>query len=217
MMAAGPDREGFAAFLLRMRGRGAVSRDVIAAFEATPRSAFLPVHFSSLAWSERVLPIECGEAIEGVDLQAQVITALALEPGNRVLEIGTGSGYTAAVISRLAGKITTLDRYKTLTEQARQRFEQFGIQNVHARQADGSNGLAADGPFDRIVIWAACDSHPRTFVDQLSSGGTMVAAIGPEEGRQVLVRLTKVGSRFDREEIGEVRFQPLLKGVAAVL
>ncbi|MFI0843163.1 protein-L-isoaspartate(D-aspartate) O-methyltransferase [Mesorhizobium sp. IMUNJ 23232] len=216
-MIGGPDREGFAAFMLRLRGRGGVSNAVIAAFEATPRAPFLAGHFHDLAWSDRMLPIACGEAIEGADLQAQVISALAFEPGNRVLEIGTGSGYTAAVISRLAGRVTTIDRYKTLVDQAKQRFEQFGIQNVIVRQADGANGLASEGPFDRIVVWAAFDSHPRIFVDQLSTGGTMVAAIGPEEGKQVLVRLTKVGSRFEREDIGEVRFQPILKGAAAVL
>ncbi|MDQ6432935.1 protein-L-isoaspartate(D-aspartate) O-methyltransferase [Mesorhizobium sp. LHD-90] len=216
-MIGGPDREGFAAFMLRMRGRGGVPAHVLSAFEATPRGPFLSGQFQELAWSDRALPIECGEAIEGADLQAQIVAALGFEPGNRVLEIGTGTGYTAAVISRLAGRVTTLDRYKTLVEQARMRFEQFGIQNVIARQADGTSGLANEGPFDRIVVWAAFDSHPRIFVDQLSTGGTMVAAIGPEEGKQVLVRLTKVGSRFEREDIGAVRFQPILKGAAAVL
>jgi protein-L-isoaspartate(D-aspartate) O-methyltransferase len=209
-------REGFAAFMLRLRGRG-VPREVIAAFEATPRADFLSGQFHDLAWSDRMLPIDCGEAIEGVDLQAQVIAALRIEPGNRILEIGTGTGYTAAVMSRFAGRVTTLDRYKTLVDQARQRFELFGIQNVHARQADGINGLMGEGPFDRIVVWAAFDSHPRIFVDQLSTGGTMVAAIGPEEGRQALVRLGKVGSRFEREDLGEVRLQPIAKGLAAVL
>jgi protein-L-isoaspartate(D-aspartate) O-methyltransferase len=212
-----PEREGFAAFMLRLRGRGGVGKDIVAAFEATPRTHFLPGQFHNIAWSDRMLPIECGEAIEGTDLQAHIISALHIEPGSRILEIGTGSGYTAAVMSRLASRITTLDRYKTLVDQARQRFEQFGIQNVHARQVDGSNGLAAEGPFDRIIVWAAFEGHPRIFVDQLSSGGTMVAAIGPEEERQVLVRLTKVGSRFDREDIGEVRFQPISRGLAAVL
>ena len=138
------DREGFAAFLLRLRGRGAVPKALIAAFEATPRRGFLNGQYHSIAWSDGMLPIECGEAIEGADLQAAVIASLAIEPGNRVLEIGTGSGYTAAVMSRLAARIVTIDRYKTLAEQARQRFEALGIGNVVVRQADGSNGLAND-------------------------------------------------------------------------
>ncbi|RWC48147.1 MAG: protein-L-isoaspartate(D-aspartate) O-methyltransferase [Mesorhizobium sp.] len=211
------DREGFAAFLLRLRGRGTVPKALIAAFEATPRRGFLTAQFHSIAWSDRMLPIECGEAIEGADMQAAVIAALAIEEGNRVLEIGTGSGYTSAVMSRLAGRIVTADRYKTLVEQARQRFEALGIGNVIVRHADGSGGLPNEGPFDRIVAWAAFDSLPRFLLDQLSSGGIVIAPIGPEEGEQVLAKLTKVGSRFEREDIGLVRLQPILRGVAAVI
>ncbi|MDX8477991.1 protein-L-isoaspartate(D-aspartate) O-methyltransferase [Mesorhizobium sp. VK24D] len=211
------DREGFAAFLLRLRGRGTAPKPLIAAFEATPRRGFLSAQFHSIAWSEGMLPIECGEAIEGADLQAAVIAALAIEPGNRVLEIGTGSGYTAAVMSRLAARVVTVDCYKTLTEQAKQRFEALGIGNVIARQADGSNGLPNEGPFDRILAWAAFDSLPRFLLDQLSSGGIVIAPIGPEEGEQVLAKLTKVGSRFEREDIGMVRLQPILRSVAVVI
>jgi len=217
MNTAIDDREGFAAFLLRLRGRGTAPKALVAAFEATPRRGFLPAQFHAIAWSDGMLPIECGEAIEGADLQAAVIAALHIEPGNRVLEIGTGSGYTAAVMSRLAARIITVDRYKTLAEQAKQRFEALGISNVIARQADGSNGLPNEGPFDRIVAWAAFDSLPRFLLDQLSSGGIVIAPIGPEEGEQVLAKLTKVGSRFEREDIGTVRLQPILRGVAAVI
>jgi protein-L-isoaspartate(D-aspartate) O-methyltransferase len=211
------DREGFAAFLLRLRGRGTVPKALIAAFEATPRRGFLAAQFHSIAWSDRMLPIECGEAIEGADMQAAVIAALAIEEGNRVLEIGTGSGYTSAVMSRLAARVVTADRYKTLVEQARQRFEALGIGNVIVRQADGSGGLPNEGPFDRIVAWASFDSLPRFLLDQLSSGGIVIAPIGPEEGEQVLAKLTKVGSRFEREDIGLVRLQPILRSVAAVI
>ncbi|RWC92337.1 MAG: protein-L-isoaspartate(D-aspartate) O-methyltransferase [Mesorhizobium sp.] len=211
------DREGFAAFLLRLRGRGTVPKALIAAFEATPRRGFLAAQFHQIAWADRMLPIECGEAIEGADMQAAVIAALAIETGNRVLEIGTGSGYTSAVMSRLAARIVTVDRYKTLVEQARQRFEALGIGNAIVRQADGSNGLPNEGPFDRIVAWAAFDSLPRFLLDQLSSGGIVIAPIGPEEGEQVLAKLTKVGSRFEREDIGMVRLQPILRSIAAVI
>jgi protein-L-isoaspartate(D-aspartate) O-methyltransferase len=211
------DREGFAAFLLRLRGRGTVPKALIAAFEATPRRGFLAAQFHSIAWSDRMLPIECGEAIEGADMQAAVIAALAIEEGNRVLEIGTGSGYTSAVMSRLAARVVTADRYKTLVEQARQRFEALGIGNVIVRQADGSGGLPNEGPFDRIVAWASFDSLPRFLLDQLSSGGIVIAPIGPEEGEQVLAKLTKVGSRFEREDIGLVRLQPILRSVATVI
>ena len=96
------DREGFAAFLLRLRGKGIVAKNLISAFEATPRRGFLPDRWQNVAWAEGMIPIECGEAIEGVDLQAEILNSLAIEPGHRVLEVGTGSGYSAAVMARLA-------------------------------------------------------------------------------------------------------------------
>ena len=211
------ERESFAAFLLRLRGKGIVAKNLIAAFEATPRRLFLPSQWHAVAWAEGMIPIECGEAIEGADLQAQVLHAMALEPGHRVLEIGTGSGYTAAVTARLTARVVTVERFKTVTELARQRFESLGIANAFVRQADGGEGLANEGPFDRIVSWAAFGSLPRGFLDQLSSGGVMIAPIGPEEGEQALVKLTKLGSRFDREDIGTVRLQPVRPGIAAKL
>ncbi|MBD0416548.1 protein-L-isoaspartate(D-aspartate) O-methyltransferase [Oryzicola mucosus] len=211
------DREGFAAFLLRLRGRGIVPKNLIAAFEATPRRNFIPGHFHSLAWSDRMLPIECGEAMEGADLQAAVIAALNIEQGNRVLEIGTGSGYTAAVMARLAGRVFTIDRFKTLVENARQRIESIGINNVIVRQFDGAEGMHSEGPFDRIVIWSAFKELPRGFVDQLSMNGIMIAPIGPDEGEQTLAKLTKIGSRFEREDIGVVRFQPVARHLAAII
>jgi len=211
------DREAFAAFMLRLRGKGIASKELLAAIEATPRRDFLPGQWQSVAWSERMVPIECGEAIEGVDLQAAVADALELQGGHRVLEVGTGSGFTAAVMARLAGRVITIERYKTLAEQARLRFEKLGLANAVVRHADGGNGLPGEGPFDRIVAWTAFDGLPRPFVDQLSSGGIMIAPIGPADGEQVLAKLTKVGSRFERADVARVRLQPIAKGVAAAL
>ena len=210
-------QEAFAAFLLRLRSAGIASRELLAAFEATPRRDFVPADWRDAAWSSRMIPIECGEAIEGADLQAMVIDALGIEPGNRVLEIGTGSGYTAAVMAHLAGKVSTVERYRTLAEQARHRFEALAIANVSVRHADGSQGLPGEGPFERIVVWTAFETLPRGFADQLASGGTMIAAIGAPEERQILTRLTKVGSRFDRVDLGHVRLQPAIPGVAMKL
>jgi len=216
-MTSAEDREGFAAFMLRLRGNGVATRELAAAFEATPRRSFLSGQWHGVAWSDRMIPIPCGETIEGVDLQASIIRALDLQPGARVLEIGTGSGYTAAVMSRMAGRVLTVERYKTLATQARAHLDALGIQNVQVRHADGANGLPGEGPFDRIVVWAAFESLPRAFVDQLSIGGTMITPIGMAEAPQDLARLTKVGSRFEREDIGQVRLQPITPGVAAVI
>ena len=211
------EREKFAAFLLRMRGAGLDRRELIAAVEATPRASFVPPQWAADAWGERSVPIDCGEAIEGIDLQMRVLAALDLQPGCRVLEIGTGSGFTAAVMARLSARVLTLERFRTLAEQASARFAALGLANVLARQADGAQGLPAEGPFDRIVAWAAYETLPRGFVDQLSSGGVMVAAIGPGEDVQAMEKLTKVGSRFEREKVAEVRFQPMAAGQAQAL
>jgi protein-L-isoaspartate(D-aspartate) O-methyltransferase len=217
MTAMLDDREGFAAFMLRMRAAGMPPRELLAALETTPRRTFVPSIWQSVAWSDRMVPIECGETIEGIDLQAAVIAALKLEPGHRVLEVGTGSGFTAAVMARLSARVVTVDRYRTLVEQAGQRFEALGISNAFVRQADASNGLPGEGPFDRIIAWAAFEALPRGFVDQLSTSGMMIAPIGLPEQAQVLAKLTKIGSRFEREDIARVRLQPIVRGLAAAL
>lgn len=217
MSEAQGERESFAAFLLRARASGLADKVLIAAMEATPRRGFVPGQWQAHAWSDRMLPIECGEAIEGVDFQAKVLASLALEPSHRVLEIGTGSGFTAAVMGRLSARVLTVERYRTLAGNARQRLEALGVTNVAVRHMDGVNGVPSEGPFDRIVVWAAFDGMPRIFVDQLASGGVLIAPIGPAEGVQQMARLTKVGSRFDREDIATARLQPLVSGLAAAI
>jgi protein-L-isoaspartate(D-aspartate) O-methyltransferase len=211
------ERERFAAFLLRMRGAGLDRRALMAAVEATPRASFVPPQWRADAWSDRSVPIECGETIEGIDLQMRAIAMLSLEPGSRVLEIGTGSGFTSAVMARLSARVLSLDRFRTLCEAARTRHETLGLSNILIRQADGSQGAPAEGPFDRIIAWASYESLPRSFVDQLASGGIMIAPIGPGDGVQVMEKLTKLGSRFEREVVGNVRFQPMAAGVAAAI
>jgi protein-L-isoaspartate(D-aspartate) O-methyltransferase len=210
------DREGFAAFLLRLRRLGLASRPLLEALEATPRGSFLSPHFAAAAWSNRMLPLDCGEAVEGADLQARVLASLNLEPQHRVLEIGTGSGFTAAVMARLAARVLTVERWRTLANSAQARFEALEVANVTVRQADGSNGVeAADGPFDRIVVWGSFDALPKAFVDQVATGGVIIAPIGAWDGAQDLARFSKQGSRFERQDIGMVRLQPLLRGLSA--
>lgn len=211
------DREGFAAFMLRLRGKGISDKLLIGAFESIPRRSFVPPQWQGVAWSDRMIPIECGEALEGADLQAEAIRRLDLNDGCRVLEIGTGSGFTAAVMARLAARVVTVERYRTLAEQARARIGSLQIANCAVRHADGSGGLAVEAPFDRIIVWAAFETLPRAFIEQLSSGGAMIAPIGPGEGEQTLAKLTKVGSRFERQDIAKVRLQPLVPGLAQAL
>jgi protein-L-isoaspartate(D-aspartate) O-methyltransferase len=217
MKAAMSEREGFAAFVLRMRGAGLSDQRLMSALEATPRMSFVSGNHGNAAYNRGILPIECGEFIEGLDLQAQLIKALELEPSHRVLEIGTGSGFTAAVMARLSGRVLSLERYRTLVELARQRLQALKIENCVIKHADGRLALASDGPFDRIIVWSAFDAMPRHFVDLLSSNGVLIAPIGPVDGEQTIARLTKTGSRFDQQDLMRVRFLPLSEGVSSAL
>lgn len=216
-VSPGSETEALAAFVLRMRAQGIDDKRLFAAIEATPRRAFIPAEHHVAAYASRSCPIACGESIEGLDLQARVLAALDLQPGHRVLEIGTGSGFSAAVMARLASRVTTVERFKTLVGQAGERFRALGLANVLPRHGDAEKAVEGEGPYDRIVVWAAFDSLPRGYADLLSSGGIMVAAVGGGEESQELVRLTKIGSRFERLDIGQVRFQALARGVAAAL
>ncbi len=211
------DREEFAAFLLRARARGLDDTRLFSALEATPRRAFVPPEFQDAAFSSRMIPIDCGEAMEGLDPQATVLSALNIHEGCRVLEIGTGSGFTAAVMARMAARVTTIDRFRRLVEQATERFRTLGLSNIIARHGDAEKAVEGEGPYDRIVVWAAFESTPRHYVELLSPGGVMIAPIGGAEEAQTLVRMEKLGSRFERSDIAHVRFQPLQSGIAAAL
>jgi protein-L-isoaspartate(D-aspartate) O-methyltransferase len=218
MNEAVAEREGFAAFLLRLRAQGLTPKNLIAAFESVARRAFLPEKFAHLAWAERMLPIDCGEATETPDLQALVIAHLAIEPGHRVLEIGSGTGYTAAVMGRLASRVHSIERWRKLADGAKTRVEGLGLGNVQIVHGDGSQGAKpGEGPFDRIVVWSSFENLPRAFVEQLATHGQMIAPVGPGDGVQMLTKLNKVGSRFDKEEIAPVRLQPMIRGAAAFL
>lgn len=217
MNTSSADREGFAAFLLRLRAKNVSDNGLYSAVEAVPRAQFVPEDHADAVWSNQSIPIGCGESIEALDLQALILSQLEVVAGHRVLEIGTGSGFTAAVMAKMGAKVKTVDRFKTLVTDAQDRFVSLGLGNAVAWQADGSKNMASEGPFDRIVAWAAFETLPRKFVDMLATGGVMIAPIGPAEGEQKLAKLTKIGSRFEREDVGTARMQPLVKGVAAAL
>lgn len=209
-------REEFASFVLRMRARGIDDPRLFSAIEATPRHSFIGASWANLAYSSRTIPLECGEYIEGLDEQARIIAALNVEPGHRVLEIGTGSGYTAAVLSLLAGRVTTVERYRKLCDHALQQFVSLKRENIMVKHADGRHGMPG-GPFDRIVIWLACEDIPRHFIELLATHGVLIAPIGPGDGQQVMTRIAKVGSRFEQEPIMTVRYQPFIEGLSSVL
>ncbi|WP_297322721.1 protein-L-isoaspartate(D-aspartate) O-methyltransferase [uncultured Bartonella sp.] len=211
------EREELASLVLKMRGRGLNDLVVFSALERTPRRSFISAQFSDSAYDNKVVPIECGEYIERLEEQLYILSALALEKKHRVLEIGTGSGFTAALIARLAGRVTTIERYKTLCDSARQRFHSLGIDNIVLRQMDGSRVLSGSGPYDRILVWPSRADEPQAFLDLLAANGILIQAIGPDEGEQMVVRYRKTGSRFERTDMFRVRYQPFIEGVAAIL
>ncbi|TBG58490.1 protein-L-isoaspartate(D-aspartate) O-methyltransferase [Rhizobium leguminosarum] len=217
MTARLAEKEGFAALVLRLRAEGISDLDLLTAVEQTQRSLFVPPQFADDAYSSRTIPIECGSFLEGIDFAVRILHHLKLKPGQRVLEIGTGSGFTAAVMGRLAERVLSIDRYKTLTSAAQRRMESLGLRSVVIRQADGSAGMQGEGTFDRILVTAAFNAVPRFYTDQLVSGGSMIAPLMISENECRMVRLTKTGSRFEREELFEAPYLPIVPRLASLL
>ncbi|ULR46263.1 protein-L-isoaspartate(D-aspartate) O-methyltransferase [Rhizobium sp. K102] len=217
MTARLAEKEGFAALVLRLRAEGISDLDLLTAVEQTQRLLFVPAQFADDAYSSRTIPIECGSFLEGIDFVVRTLHHLKLKPGQRVLEIGTGSGFTAAVMGRLAERVLSIDRYKTLTTAAQRRMESLGLRNVVIRQADGSAGMQGEGTFDRILVTAAFNAMPRFYTDQLVSGGSMIAPLMISENECRMVRLTKTGSRFEREELFEAPYLPIVPRLASLL
>ena len=211
------EKEGFAALVLRLRSAGISNIDLLTAVEQTPRSQFVPPTLSQEAYSSRTVPIDCGAFMEGADLAVRLLAALQVKPGHRVLEIGTGSGFTAAVIGRIAERVLTVDRYKTLTVAAQARVDALGMRNVIVRQADGSNGMPGEGTFDRIFVTTAFTVLPRFYAEQLTHGGSMVAPLIGDDEPCMVVGLTETGSRFEREDLFTVPFLPIIPQMAAAL
>lgn len=211
------EKEGFAALVLRLRAEGISDIDLLTAVEQTPRSLFVPPQFADDAYSTRTIPIECGSFLEGVDTAVRILHHLKVKPGQRVLEVGTGSGFMAAVMGRMAERVLTIDRYKTLVVNAQKRMDQLSLRNIIVRQADGSNGLQGEGTFDRILVTTAFASMPRVYTDQLVSGGSMIAPLMISDDECRMVRLTKTGSRFEREELFTVPYLPIVPRVASQL
>ncbi|ACS55977.1 MULTISPECIES: protein-L-isoaspartate(D-aspartate) O-methyltransferase [Rhizobium] len=217
MTARLAEKEGFAALVLRLRAEGISDLDLLTAVEQTQRSLFVPPQFADDAYSSRTIPIECGSFLEGIDFAVRILHHLKLKPGQRVLEIGTGSGFTAAVMGRLAERVLSIDRYKTLTTAAQRRMESLGLRSVVIRQADGSAGMQGEGTFDRILVTAAFNAMPRFYTDQLVSGGSMIAPLMISENECRMVRLTKTGSRFEREELFDAPYLPIVPRLASLL
>jgi len=206
-----------ARLIMGLRAQGVSDPGVLNALENTPRELFTPDLFLERAWEDSALPIACGQTISQPFIVGLMTQALTLEPRSRVLEIGTGSGYQTAVLSRLARLVYTVERYRTLMGEAEARFRQLGLGNVITRFGDGGEGWPEQAPFDRILVTAAASHEPKALLAQLKPGGVLVAPIG-KGPVQALKRYAGDGQGGFREEVlCEVRFVPLLDGVAKEL
>lgn len=204
-------------FLLQLRQRGITNAAVLRAMDEVPREHFVSNELLDLAYADQALPIACGQTISQPYVVAYMTEKLDVQPQHRVLEIGTGSGYQAAVLSRLAREVFTVERYRTLAEAARMRFETLGFRNVTVVVGDGEKGLAGQAPFDRILVTAAAEQVPTALVEQLAPDGVMVIPVGRHEGIQRITRLTRRTEGLEQEELIAVRFVPLLPGQAREL
>ena len=196
---------------LQLAARGISDPRVLDAFRSIPREAFLPENLAEFAYQDTPLPIGSGQTISQPYIVAVTIEALGLRGGERVLEIGTGSGYAAAVLSRLAKEVFTVERLEPLAEEARARLARLGYHNVHVLCGDGTLGWPEHAPYDAIAVAAGGPEIPKALLSQLSPHGRLVIPVGPDESSQVLVRVVREGDAHFREEpIAEVRFVPLI-------
>jgi protein-L-isoaspartate(D-aspartate) O-methyltransferase len=206
-----------ARLILGLRSQGVSDPAVLNALEQTPRELFTPRLFLERAWEDSALPIACGQTISQPFIVGLMTQALTIEPRSRVLEIGTGSGYQTAVLSRLARLVYTIERYRTLLGEAEARFRQLDLGNIITRFGDGWEGWREQAPFDRILVTAAAPGEPTALLAQLKPGGVLVAPVG-KGPVQTLKRYAGDGQGGFREEIlCDVRFVPLLDGVAKEL
>jgi protein-L-isoaspartate(D-aspartate) O-methyltransferase len=204
-------------FLLNLRRAGIMDATVLRAMDEVPREYFvLPEHATS-AYADHALPIACGQTISQPYVVAYMTEQLALRPEHRVLEIGTGSGYQAAVLSRVAREVVSVERYRTLADAARARLQTLGYGNVEVIVGDGMLGAQNKAPYDRIIVTAAATEIPQALLDQLGEGGVMLLPLGSHANAQNIVKLTKSGHDIARETLLPVRFVPLLPGRAREL
>lgn len=193
---------------LRREGIGDLS--ILNAIERVPRELFVPDPFKDHAYDNRALPIPSGQTISQPFVVAYMTAALELTDRHKVLEIGTGSGYQAAVLAKLCRRVYTVERHADLLQEARARFEVLDLHTIVSRHGDGAAGWSEQAPFDRIIVTAAAPEIPMTLARQLVDGGIMIAPVGPDGGHQWLVRVKREGDRFDTTEMLSVRFVPLI-------
>jgi protein-L-isoaspartate(D-aspartate) O-methyltransferase len=203
-----------ARIVLALRKAGVTDAAVLQAIETVPREVFMSAGFENRAWEDAALPIECGQTISQPYVVGVMTAALELTGREKVLEIGTGSGYQTAILSKLARRVFTLERYRTLLRIAQNRHETLKLTNVVSKCGDGGLGWADQGPFDRIIFTCAAPVRPDVHLAQLAPGGILVAPVGAGAVQELLRYRLRDDGVFEEEALMDVRFVPLLPGVA---
>lgn len=206
-----------ARLVLGLRSAGITDTRTLAAIERVPRELFVPDAFQDRAYEDTALPIGYGQTLSQPLVVATMIQALELGERDKLLEVGTGSGYHAAILSHLCRRVYTIERHKPLLAEAQTRFEVLGLTNVVAMAGDGMKGWPEQAPFDRISVTAAGDAPPQALLDQLKVGGIMMMPVGGQSRVQQLVRYRRTEDAIESEAIMDVRFVPLLPGIADAL
>lgn len=210
---SGPDAQTKMQFLFALRSKGVTDAKVLNAMEAIDRGPFVRGIFADRAYEDMPLPIACGQTISQPSVVGIMTQALQVSPRDKVLEVGTGSGYQAAILSKLARRVYTVERHARLVREAQEIFQALQLVNITTMTADGSFGLPDQAPFDRIIVTAAAEDPPGPLLAQLKIGGIMVVPVGQSDAVQTLIRVRRSESGFDYDEIRPVRFVPLLEGL----
>jgi len=200
-------------FLFALRSRGVTDTRVLTAMEKIDRAPFIRGYFTGRAYEDMPLPIACGQTISQPSVVGLMTQALKVSSRDKVLEVGTGSGYQAAILSQLARRVYTVDRHRRLVNEASEVFRSLDLTNITAITADGSFGLPDQAPFDRIIVTAAAEDPPGPLLAQLKKGGIMVLPVGQSDAVQHLIRVTRTETGFDYDELRAVRFVPLVEGL----
>ncbi|MBS1168442.1 MAG: pcm 1 [Proteobacteria bacterium] len=204
-----PDKVAIAELTMKLRGMGVTDNRLLRALELVPRRMFVAAAHQASAYLDRSLPIECGQTINAPSTVALMVSALAVEPDDKVLEVGCGSGFQAAILAHLAAQVVTMDRFRSLIDIAEDRLSALKITNVTTLLGDGLEGFTRYAPYNRILIDGAVEKVPTALLDQLADKGTLVAPVGAGH-TQTLVRISRDGRLFHRAELGSIRQFPLL-------
>ena len=199
-------------FILSIRSKGVVDNNVLKALETVNRELFLKGLFAQRAYEDTPLPIDCGQTISQPSIVGLMTQALRVTNRDKILEIGTGSGYQTAILSKLARRIYSVERFKPLYEEARAIFRKLQLNNITSVWSDGSQGVVEQQPFDRIIVTAAAEDPPPTLLNQLKIGGIMIIPVGQSDEIQKLIRVERTENNFKYEDLCDVRFVPLLEG-----